>query len=217
MKTLIKIFGIGCINCGRTFRSKRQVLCSACEAEMKRDPPMRSSMIISAVTFSNMPARNVVYYMKKHYDAYIFDYAAKLIAKRIAEYKDPEEIKDYYITYAPRNPITFLKKRYDQSKEIADFLSIRLFDREDRVVSLFKRYPFTDEQKKLSSVRRKANASNMFALRVNKIIPEKVIIVDDVATTGSTLFALRDILLDAGVKDIILCSFATKDERPTMG
>lgn len=153
--------------------------------------------------------------MKDYNDPYVFNYAAKLIAQKLKELGMTEMLSDFYITYAPRSPLTFLKKRFDQSKEIADFLAIQLFDKDDgRVVSLFKRYPFANEQKKLNASGRKENAQEIFSLKDDVVVPEKVLLIDDLTTTGSTLFSLRDILYNAGVKECILCTLAVNDNNP---
>ena len=208
-----KFFSYGCIHCGAAVTSKKLIMCRMCEHFLKRSSDdVVPGAVLSAVSYSSPEAKSLIYYMKDNNDPYVFDYAASLIADKIRENELLDHLSDYYITYAPRNPKTVFKRHFDQAREIAEFLSIQLFD-DDRVVSLFKRYPFASEQKGLGSSHRKENAREIFSLNEKAVLPEKVIIVDDVTTTGSTLFVLRDILLDAGVRECFLCTVAVNDKK----
>lgn len=80
-------------------------------------------------------------------------------------------------------------------------------------MNLFGRSIVSKQQKKLKSHERKINAHEMFYIKRNVFIPPKVIIIDDLTTTGSTLLALRDLLFDAGVRDCFMCSVAVHDIR----
>lgn len=65
------------------------------------------------------------------------------------------------------------------------------------------------EQKRLSKKQRSENAENSFYLVKNADVSGKrVILVDDVTTTGSTLSAIAKLLLDAGAGDVGACVFA---------
>ena len=210
---LARLCGYGCVGCGKGLLNKKKPFCSLCEYYLSKNETYYNGDILSAISYCNREAKALIYYMKKYDDPYVFDYAAHLIEKKLRKENMLDKLSDFYITYAPRNPISRLTKRFDQSKEIADFLAIRLFDEDGRVLKLFKRFPFTDEQKKLGISGRSENASEIFYLNEKVELPEKVIIVDDVTTTGATLHALRDILLDAGVKECLLFSVAVQDKN----
>ncbi len=65
------------------------------------------------------------------------------------------------------------------------------------------------EQKRLSARKRAENARSAFYLKKNADVKGKrIIIVDDVSTTGSTLSAVAELLLHAGAKDVGACVFA---------
>lgn len=179
---------------------------------LKFHDPIQSSHIISAVSYYSGQAKSLIHFMKENNDPYVFDYAAGLILEKLQKTDLSDKLSDYYITYAPRNPITRFRRRFDQSGEIADFLAYGLFgDDGSRVISFFRRKIIKTEQKKLGAVDRTHNAKNIFSINKRVMIPDKLIIVDDITTTGSTLLVLRDIALGVGVRECLLCTVAVND------
>ena len=62
-------------------------------------------------------------------------------------------------------------------------------------------------QSSLSKEERKAAAIGKFTLRTERL-PEKIILFDDVITTGSTITSCANLLKSAGVKDLKILSIA---------
>lgn len=124
-------------------------------------------------------------------------YFAKVYAKEIIRiYKD--EI--YNINPDALIPIPLhkskLKKRgfnqaYEIAKEIGKELDIPVYDR------LVIRKKKTKQQKYLDYKQRKNNVKNAFIIKKNDVKLKKVIIVDDIYTTGFTIDALADCLISA--------------------
>lgn len=212
LKTLKKIFSRSCLGCGIAVDDSHAIFCPKCEYKITHTTVPVSKSIISAVSYSSPLTKKLILRAKDIYDTDVFDFAAYLLEQKLRELCIIDNLADFYITYAPRNPKKLLLKRFDQTKETADFLALRLFENDKgRVISLFKRKLFSREQKKLDIHGRINNAKGIFRLRRNVHIPEKLLILDDLTTTGSTLFTLRDIALNAGVKECLLCSVAVND------
>ncbi len=177
---------------------------------MRYHQPSTAPGIISAVSYRTEQTRTLIKYMKDYHDPYVFDYAASLLAEKL----QGMDLSNFYLTYAPRNPVTYLKKRFDQSKEIADFLALHLFDDDtDRVITIFGRTPFAREQKSLGLAGRADNVKKLFSVKKGIRVPEKLIIVDDVTTTGTTLRTLHELALKSGVHECILCTVAVNDRK----
>lgn len=68
--------------------------------------------------------------------------------------------------------------------------------------------PRTIDQRALNKRERMANTSSRFSLLPGASVPLNVLLVDDVYTTGSTLYAACDALLDAGARQIRCLTFA---------
>ncbi len=71
-----------------------------------------------------------------------------------------------------------------------------------------KRQKRTPQQSKLKKNERQANVKNVFFWDKEKLPPAKIILVDDVAATGSTLDAAAEVLKMAGAKEISAVVFA---------
>lgn len=64
----------------------------------------------------------------------------------------------------------------------------------------------TPPQKELNDVQRKKNVENAFKITGNIVKLNKVILVDDIYTTGNTVDACAKVLLDAGIKEVyVIC------------
>ena len=71
---------------------------------------------------------------------------------------------------------------------------------------MVKRIRNTTPQKELNDVERKINLKKAFQLVPNIVKYRKILIVDDIYTTGSTIDAVAEVLLQAGVDEIyFLC------------
>ena len=52
------------------------------------------------------------------------------------------------------------------------------------------------------------NSQQCFTLAKDVLLPEKILLIDDVYTTGKTLQLARELLLEAGVKEVLTFSLA---------
>lgn len=75
-------------------------------------------------------------------------------------------------------------------------------------IDLLARTKNTKTQKDLNSKARKTNMNNAFA--TTQHIPENIILVDDVCTTGQTLMEATKVLKQSGAK-VVICITIAKD------
>lgn len=137
--------------------------------------------------------------------SYLYDFFAKCILKNE---KICKMIKSYDIII----PIPIHKKRYNirgynQStliaKKMAEILKIEMMDD-----CLYKNVN-TIEQSKLNKNKRKHNVKNVYSIKNSeKIKDKKIILFDDIYTTGSTANECARILKKAGVKDVVVLTIA---------
>ena len=113
------------------------------------------------------------------------------------------------LTSVPMHWRRYWRRGYNQSEMLASSLASRL---ELPYQSLFKRVRATPPQAGLNKAQRKDNLRGAFSIRSRPLAVEHVAIVDDVLTTGSTVYHLCKLLLDAGVKTVdIYCICRTPE------
>jgi ComF family protein len=86
---------------------------------------------------------------------------------------------------------------YNQAEKLAESIG-----RESGIpvyAGIVKRVKNTKPMKLLGVGERSANLKNAFIMAANDVKFNKVLLVDDIFTTGATIDAVADILMDAGV------------------
>lgn len=99
-------------------------------------------------------------------------------------------------------PVTNFKKRFrgfNQSELIAQIFSWRFNLAIDRVLLKSRS---TKQQKSLNKEQRQQNLSQSFAVSHPHSLPSKVILIDDITTTGSTFIEASRVLKAEGVKTV---------------
>lgn len=127
------------------------------------------------------------------------------IAQIMSRYISPECIdENVIIAYIPDSEEAYRRRGFDHGLEIAQALSgvSHL-----KYAQLFNR-PKSKDQRKLGKKDRIANMHTSMSIRKNESIPENILIIDDVFTTGATLLSAASMLKDAGAKSIRALTFA---------
>ena len=104
----------------------------------------------------------------------------------------------------PLHPKRRRERGYNQAELIAEALAKRTGIPLEK--KLLLRVINTSPQKQLSAKERKNNLKNAFQMSKNIVQLEKVLLIDDIYTTGSTVDAAAGALMGAGVKKVyVLC------------
>jgi ComF family protein len=108
-------------------------------------------------------------------------------------------------------PLHFRKERvrgFNQARALASELELPLLD-------VLRRTRYTPSQTGLSAPKRKANVDGAFVLRRNMDVAGlRVVLVDDVSTTGATMEACAAVLRSAGAADVSAVTAARVVSRP---
>lgn len=99
-----------------------------------------------------------------------------------------------------------IKRGYNQAGLIAVQLGKNLGMKVDETVLLRK--VNTRPQKEMTKAERKKNLENAFKIGQNVVKYKKVILVDDIYTTGSTIDECARVLLNAGVQNVYFVSLS---------
>lgn len=146
-------------------------------------------------------ARDAVLRLK--YGGYMYpaDAFARMLSTELAG-ADPADM----LVPVPSSFFSVIKRGFSSAAVISERLSLYL---ELPSVNAVKAFPDKAEQKKLSVSERRRNAEKSFYLSDKADIKGKrIILVDDVTTTGSTLSAAAKLLLDGGAADVRAAVFA---------
>lgn len=115
------------------------------------------------------------------------------------------------VTYCPRSPRKVREKGTDQAERMARHLAKRLGL---PFVPTLSRRDDT-EQKMLDREERRRHASHSYRLRRGASVTlKRVILVDDIVTTGASMAACTEVLLDGGALSVIgICVSQTRRKK----
>ncbi len=209
-----------CAACNKILTAEEKTVCSECnkslisadkdflakEYSRKFLPDKFIDAFYSAFIFKDdNPIREILHKLKysKNFRAGIF------FGEKIAD-KFFDEITNFnadFIIPVPLHKIKKAERGYNQSFYIAKGVNkkIPVKIRTD----ILKRKKYTETQTQLSSNERKANVANAFLLRKPKVISnKKIILIDDVTTTGATTSEIAKLLKSNGAEKILLLTAA---------
>ena len=212
-----------CAGCGGMLSENKQQVCRTCLASFDRFPDAASADgAIKEIFRRNQPRsedicrawslyrfhkndrlQTVIHTMKYGGSYRLGTLFGRLLADMIDDDLPEEPVT--CIVPVPLHRLKKIERTYNQSEILAESMGDVLCKnvRTDLVVR--KRY--TGPQAGLTLQERRGNVDNAFMV-VSDRIPEAVLLVDDVMTTGSTAAAVVRSLRSAGVRIIMLATIA---------
>ena len=174
--------------CGRCGRSQAQAVeaCAACQASSL---PLE---IVRAAVLHTDPVRTVIHRLK--YDGFfaLAEPLADLMLEAWPRWQHPFDL----ILPIPLHPNRQRQRGFNQSELLVRALQQRLDWTGDR--SALKRSRWTRPQLGLSGPERRDNVRGAFEANSIVVGGKRILLVDDVFTTGSTLASAANALHDAG-------------------
>lgn len=187
-----------CFRCGKPLDAEEREYCFDCDNKHHLYERGLASFV-----YDDMVKKSIYRFKYENRKQYAKGYAA-LIA---GEYK--EEIRRWgcdTIIPVPIHSKKLVSRGYNQSELLARHLSKSLEIPMDS--SLLARTVDTIPQKELSVSMRRTNVENAFKITQNVVKYKKVILVDDIYTTGSTIDACAGALLNYGVEKVYFISLS---------
>lgn len=197
-----------CAFCHELLPSGTEGICDACARELLRADPMEKtgeffSGCIAAFAYKDLVRESVLRFKFSNRQEYAAVYAP-LLAARIQEYLAGRFDR---ITWVPVSARRRRKRGYDQAQMLAEQTAKVLGI---PAVPMLKKVRHTPAQSTLrEAARRKANVLGAYvAIDRSALKDRRVLLIDDVMTTGATLSECSRVLLTAGAKDVVCAAFA---------
>lgn len=196
-----------CDVCGREISSNIN-LCSECK-ENRLIQNIDSMLPIFSYRLWN---KELMYFWKIQENRSLADFFSKIINKTI------KSLGEYIIVPVPPRKGKIKKNGWDQINDLCQFLQYRYGY---TILNLLERTTVI-QQKKLNRAERLENLISAYKLtdknkikkelsKINNVIPETVVLIDDVSTTGSTLECCAKVLKSIGIKKIKAVTLFTVD------
>ena len=126
---------------------------------------------------------------------------AKIIDKQIVDKDFVNDIYNVKIVPIPLHRKRYIERGFNQSEKIAKYLGEKYGGEIDE--ELLIRNKNTSQQAKLNRKERFENLSEAFGVRLGVEVPKKVVLVDDVLTTGVTFGEAVRVLKKSGVEEVV--------------
>ena len=206
MRMLAYLWGLlfppKCVLCGSVLKDGEQDLCKVCRVEAPLFPNRKRKLqfldSFAAVWYYEKNIRRSLlrfkFYGKR---SYAKSYGRLLAMELLNEHPDGFDI----LTWVPISPLRKLRRGYDQVELIAKAVGTELGV---EPVPLLKKIRSNPPQARITGeARRRANVLGVYALREDAAVHgKKIVLLDDILTTGATLGEAARGLLTAGAKEI---------------
>ncbi|MCR5526092.1 MAG: ComF family protein [Lachnospiraceae bacterium] len=188
-----------CACCGKPLISSEAELCKICMVESRAFDKARAAVIY------NDAAARIILDMKDNNKRENTDFIAECIIERLS--KELKMFGAEGIIPVPLDEDAYMRRGFNQSELIAlklsKYLHIPIYN------SVVKRLKAAKQQKSLDLNGRRKNLKRSFIIQKNDVKLKRVILVDDVYTTGCTADELSSVLKSKGVNSVMVVTFAT--------
>lgn len=168
------------------------------------EPPENVSRL-TAVCWYSRRARGAVLSLKYGGLIYPADAFALMMSEKLRRDGETADV----LVPVPSGFLSVRSRGFSTARAICARMALRL---NIPMADIVGAYDDKSEQKSLSANRRRENAMKSFYVKKNadivNINGKRIMLVDDVCTTGSTLSAIARMLLDADAAEVSACVFA---------
>ena len=197
------VYPTRCAFCHR-FTEKGEMVCSKCREEL----PKRNDPILN-IHIPNVRKTVCPFYYEKYVRDSLLRYKfsglrayAQIYGEILAKSIDEMGISCDIITWVPLSKKRCRKRGYDQAQLIAEELAKRMDIKCEKLIEKIVDNPAQSGSG--NAAKRKANVKGVYrALRPENINGKRILIIDDIVTTGATLSECAAILHKSGAAEIM--------------
>ncbi len=201
MSLLTLLFPPKCLLCSKVLEKGEEILCDDCYYEIDPFPPAKIKLPFidgwAAVWYYEDKVRDSLLRYKFHGQrGYAKDYGKLLADKILQEFPEGFDL----LTWVPISPLRKLRRGFDQSKLLADAVGKNLGLKPTRLV---RKIRHNKPQSGITGpAHRRANVLGAYKLCDTDVSGKRILLLDDIITTGATLGECARMLLTAGAKEI---------------
>ena len=179
-------------------------LCAACAVRYPAFPPRTAGIPVGTCRYVldyRAEARRAILAFKFHNMPQYAAAFGRMLSPAVA---DPDRID--CITWAPVSAARLTKRGYDQSRLLAEAVGREL---DIPVRPMLRKTRHTRQQARLSRDRRRDNVRGAYTVIRGAVEPGcRVVLIDDIVTTGSTLSACCQALYEGGAGEVYCAALA---------
>lgn len=199
-----------CMHCESLLPRLEGLLCARCSKPMENDGDLCNECIRMEKVFERSlalfqykgKAKELINDFKYHNKSYLY----KMFGYQMVQFlNNKNEIDIDAVVPVPIHKSKELKRGYNQSTLLASYISFNL---SLPMVKLIKRNKETKPQSQLRGYARWSNMADAFSILDRRHVPHKLLLVDDIYTTGSTVNECSKVLKQNGANQIICLTIA---------
>ena len=192
-----------CLKCGKPILEGEEACCSDCGRRRHVFTAGRAVWVYDSRMRASVAAFK--YRGRREYAGFYVDQMAALQGAWLHRIR-PEVIMPVPLNWKKRQ-----RRGYNQAELLARGLSARLHCPVD--TRYLRRTGWTEPQKSLSALQRYENLKKAFRVCGEKGLYKRVLLVDDIYTTGSTMDACARVLREAGVEEVYMICLCTGSDK----
>ena len=136
---------------------------------------------------------------------------AKVLAKYLVFMAKKVNLKYDIVTFIPMSKKAFRKRRYNQAQLLAKHFC-NLLDKDNLLTETIVKIKETKAQEQLNKTERKINLLGAYKINAD-VKGKRVLVIDDVKTTGATLNECAKVLKNAGATAVYGLTVASRKEH----
>ncbi len=203
------LFPRKCIFCRKLLSKEETDLCHTCRATAPEFTKSKRRILFvaqwTAIWYYKGDIRSSIHRFKFHNYRIYGEIYAKHLALKLQDSEIPDNVD--LLTWLPTSPSRRLKRGYDQSEILAKSLGKELHI---PVIKALRRVRNSPPQSALQTAdQRRANILNAYKpYKPSDFAGRRILLIDDIITTGSTASEAAKTLLVGGAKEVYLAAIA---------
>ena len=198
-----------CIFCRKILQRGEHSICGRCRSDLSytsgggKQTGEFYSLCVSPLYYEDKVRESILRYKFKEATGYAKPYGS-LVADCVREH-----LSGRYdlISWVPLSKERYKERGYDQAMLLALAVALEL---DDVAVSTLEKHKDVAKQSLMGSPeKRRANIAGVYRVTDQELIQDKrILLIDDIITSGSTLSECARTLLDAGAKEVLCATIA---------